>query len=143
MIQRIQSVFLFLAAVACLVLFALPVATTNTPEAASALFSDGQYTLSDDPVLMGFFAFAGLLLLGGIFLFRNRPLQIRLSWLSIAIILGGVGYGFYLLSADQAQDEAQVGSGIALPLLAIILAYLAKTYIHKDERLVRSADRLR
>lgn len=143
MIQRIQSVFLFLAAVACLVLFALPVATTNTPEAASALFSDGQYTLSDDPVLMGFFAFAGLLLLGGIFLFRNRPLQIRLSWLSIAIILGGVGYGFYLLSADQAQNEAQVGSGIALPLLAIILAYLAKTYIHKDERLVRSADRLR
>lgn len=143
MIQRIQSVFLFLAAAVCLVLFTLPVATTSTPEAASGLFADGQYTLSDDPILMGFFGLAGLLLVLGIFLFRNRPLQIRLSWLSIALVLGGVGYGFYLLSTDEAQDEAQAAIGIALPLLAIALAYLAKTYIHKDERLVRSADRLR
>ncbi len=143
MIQRIQSVFLLLAALACFLLFALPVATTNSPEASSALFADSEYTLSDDPVLMGFFALAGLLLLVGIFLFRNRPLQIRLSWLGIALVLGGLGYGFYLLSTDAAQEAAQPAAGLSMPLLVIILAYLAKTYIHKDERLVRSADRLR
>ncbi len=143
MIQRIQSVFLFLAAAASLSLFGAPLATTASPQAATSLFADSQYTLSDDPILMAFFGLAAAMLLGGIFLFRNRILQIRLSWLSIALLLGGLAYGFYLLSADSAEAEAAPAFGLAFPLVGIVLAYLAKVFIHKDERLVRSADRLR
>lgn len=143
MIQRIQSIFLFLSAAASLSLFGVPLATTDAPEATSNLFADSQYTLSDDPILMGFFGLAAALLLVGIFLFRNRILQIRLSWLSIALLLGGLGYGFYLLSADSAQADAVPAFGLAFPIVGIVLAYLAKVFIHKDERLVRSADRLR
>lgn len=143
MIQRIQSIFLLLGSGSCFGLFGLPVAGTDTPQAQSVIFNDASYTLFDDPVLLGLFGLAGVLLLADIFLFNNRQLQIRLSWLSIALVLGGVGYGFFKLSTDTAQAMAEPAPGIALPLIAIVFAYLAKVYIHKDERLVRSADRLR
>lgn len=143
MIQRIQSIFLLLGSGSCFGLFGLPVAGTDAPQAQSVIFNDASYTLFDDPILLGLFGLAGALLLADIFLFNNRQLQIRLSWLSIALVLGGVGYGFFKLSTDAAQAMAEPAPGIALPLIAIVFAYLAKVYIHKDERLVRSADRLR
>lgn len=143
MIQRIQSIFLLLGSGSCFGLFGLPVADTDAPQAQSAIFADASYTLFDDPILLGIFGLAGVLLLADIFLFRNRALQIRLSMLSIALVLGGVGYGFFKLSTDVAQDLAGPAPGIAMPLLAIVFAYLARVYIHKDDRLVKSADRLR
>ncbi|MEM9837349.1 MAG: DUF4293 domain-containing protein [Bacteroidota bacterium] len=143
MLQRIQSIFLLLAAVACFGLFGLPIADTETAQAQSALFNDQEYTLFDDPILLALFGLAGAVLLIDIFLFRNRPLQIRLSWLSIALVLGGVGYAFYRLSLDSAQALAGPALGTFLPLVVVIFAFLAKVYIGKDEDLVRSADRLR
>jgi len=143
MIQRIQSIFLLLAAGACFGLFGLPLADTDTAQTTSALFADQQFNLFDDPVLLGIFTAAGTLLLLDVFLFKNRPLQIRLSWLSIALVLAGCGYAFYLLSNDSAQATADPAPGVALPILAIVFTYLAKVYIGKDEKLVRSADRLR
>lgn len=143
MIQRIQSIFLLLGSGSCFGLFGLPVADTDMPQAQSAIFNDASYTLFDDPILMGIFGLAGVLLLADIFLFRNRALQMRLSWLSIALVLGGVGYGFFKLSTDTAQALAEPAPGIVMPLIAIIFAYLAKVYIYKDDRLVKSADRLR
>lgn len=143
MIQRIQSIFLLLAAASCFVLFALPLADTDKVEANSVLFADAEFTLFDAPVLLGLIAAAGAILLIGIFLYSNRKLQGTLSMLSIALIAGGIGYGFYILSNDAAQNMATVASGTVLPLVAIIFAYLARVYINKDEKLVRSADRLR
>lgn len=143
MIQRIQSIFLFLGSLSLFSLFGLPVADTEAPQAASAIFADGEYTIFDDPVLLGLVALAGALLLADIFLFRNRQLQIRLSWVAIALVLAATAFGFYRLSADSAQESATFASGTLFPLIAVIFAYLAKVFINKDERLVRSADRLR
>jgi len=143
MIQRIQSIFLFLAAGACFGLFGLPLADTEAAQTTSVLFADQQFNLFDDPILLSIFVAAGALLLLDIFLFKNRPLQIRLSWLGIALVFAGGGYAFFLLSNDSAQAMANPAIGVALPILAIVFAYLAKVYIGKDEKLVRSADRLR
>lgn len=143
MIQRIQSIFLLLGSGACFSLFGLPVADTDTAQAGSELFADQEFTLFDNPILMILIGLAGLLLFVDIFLFRNRKLQSTLSKLSIAIITGGIGLGFYELSNDSAQEAATVASGTLFPLIAIIMAYLASVFINKDEKLVRSADRLR
>lgn len=143
MIQRIQSIFLLLGSGACFSLLGLPVSDTETAVAGSQLFADRTFDVYDSPVLLGLFLGAGALLLIGIFLFRNRKLQMNLSWLGIALVVGGLGFGFYLLSQDAAQDAATFASGTVMPLLAIVFAYLAKVFIGKDERLVRSADRLR
>ncbi len=143
MIQRIQSIFLLLASGSCFSLFGLPVADTEQVQPNSELFADAQFTLFDAPVLLGLIGLAGGILLIGIFLFRNRKLQSTLSMLSIALVAGGIGYGFYELSNDTAQEMATFASGTVFPLVAIVFAYLAKVFISKDEKLVRSADRLR
>lgn len=143
MIQRIQSIFLFLGAGSILGLFGLPVADTDAPQTAGVLFTDGQYTLFDDPVLLGLFGLAGALLLLDIFLFKNRKLQIRLSLLSILLVVIGAGYGAYRFVNDAAMEAASPAVGVALPILGLLFAFLANKYINKDEKLVRSSDRLR
>ncbi|MTB49497.1 DUF4293 domain-containing protein [Lewinella sp. W8] len=143
MLQRIQSVFLFLAALACFGLFATDAADTDRAMADSNLFADGSFNIFDDPVLMGAFTLAGVLLLVVVFLYKNRPLQMKLSLAAVVVVLFGLGYGVFLWLNDLAGKVASPDVGIVLPVLAIILALLGRRYVKQDEQLVRSADRLR
>ena len=143
MIQRIQSIFLFLGAGSCFSLFGADAAETDAPVAGSALFADAEFNLFDDPVLLAIFASAGVLLLADIFLFRNRKLQMKLSLVAVGLVVIGVAYGAFRFFGDVAAEAAGPDFGLIFPLLAIVFAYLAKNYIQKDEKLVRSADRLR
>lgn len=143
MIQRIQSIFLLLGAGSCFGLFAADAA--DTPEAVpeSSLFADAQFTLFDDPVLLGLFGLAGLLLLVTIFLFNNRKLQMTVTISAVALVLAGAAYGAFRFFSDVASGSATPDFGLILPILAIVFGLLARNYIQKDEKLVRSADRLR
>ncbi|OAV44273.1 DUF4293 domain-containing protein [Lewinella sp. 4G2] len=143
MLQRIQSVFLFLGAGSVFGLFAADAADTAAPVPESTLFADAQFTLFDDPVLLGVFGLAGLLLLVTIFLFNNRKLQMNLTLAGIVLVLIGAAYGAFRFFSDVAAGNATPDFGLVLPLLAIVFAWLARTNINKDEKLVRSADRLR
>lgn len=143
MIQRIQSIFLFLAAGACFGLFGTDAADTAAPVAASELFADGSFTIFDDPILIGIFTLAGVLFLADIFLFRNRKLQITLSRVALFLVGLGVGYGAFSWYNDPAGAQATPDFGLAMPILSLVFAVLAVVYIKKDEKLVRSADRLR
>ncbi|NJC26081.1 DUF4293 domain-containing protein [Neolewinella antarctica] len=143
MIQRIQSIFLFLGAVLCFVLFFTDVADTPAPMETSSLFADAQFTLFDDPILLVLFGLAGVLLLVNIFLFNNRKLQMTLSLVAILLVVLGAGYGAFRFFTDVAAGSATPDFGLILPLLAIIFGWLARNNIKKDEKLVRSADRLR
>lgn len=143
MIQRIQTIFLLLAGGAALGLFALPMATTSEAKADSVLFADAAFNIQDGPVMMGAFAVAGLLMIATIFLFNNRKLQMTLTKVGLFVTGVGIGVSAYRFFADQAVDAAQPASGVALPILVVIFAYLALRYINKDEKLVRSVDRLR
>jgi hypothetical protein len=143
MLQRIQSVFLFFAALACFGLFGADAADTEKVMADSPLFADGSFKIFDDPLLMGAFSLAGVLLLVVVFLYKNRPLQMKLSLVAVVVVLIGLGYGVFLWLNDLAAKVATPDFGVVLPVLAIILALLGRRYVQKDEKLVRSADRLR
>ncbi len=144
MIQRIQTIFLLLGAGSCFGLLGLPVAETDQAvEGGNSFFADQAYTIQDSGALLGIFLAAGLLFLGGIFLFRNRPLQMRLSLTSLFLVVLGVALGIYLYVQDPAAAQASVEAGVGLPALAAVFALLAYRFIKKDEKLVRSADRLR
>lgn len=81
-----------------------------------------------------------------IFFYRNRKKQITICYLTILAILG---YSFWLVkAAKQAADgivlEADnYGIGLILPSLAILFIILAIRGIRNDEKLIKSADRLR
>lgn len=143
MIQRLQSIFLLLASGSCFGLFGTDAADTAAPVIDSRLFADGSFNVYDDPILLGLFGLAGLIFLADIFLFKNRNLQKTMSRVGILAVIAGVGYGIYTWYLDQASTGSTPDFGLAFPVLAFIFAALAGSYIQKDEKLVRSADRLR
>jgi hypothetical protein len=82
-----------------------------------------------------------------IFLYKRRMTQVRITrFLLLAEVLMLVAM-FYV--AEKAKDllpptdEMGYGAGIGIPIVCMILLFLAERRIRHDERLVRSADRLR
>ena len=151
MIQRIQSIYLFLAAVALGSSIFFPLATaTGEPAALAAtgdnFFADGTYWAKEFPGWI-----ATLLLIAGavsaIFLYKNRPRQMQLTG-SIAlgaflllVLFGALGY-YYAGSLPEGA-AAHLSLGSALCPVSVPLLWLAYRAIKKDENLVRSSDRLR
>ena len=81
-----------------------------------------------------------------IFLYRKRILQIRLSVFNGLLMIGFYGLFIYYMSTIGAGDEEMNYSlkiALGLPLVCLILDYLAIRNIGADEVLVRSLDRLR
>ena len=143
MIQRIQSIYLFLAAAAVLALFAIPFATSSEAQADSVIFADAAFNVQDSIPMMIGFGLAGALLLIIIFLYNNRKLQMTLTKVGLFLAGLGIGAAAQRYFADSAADAAQFSAGVALPVVAVIFAFLALRNISKDEKLVRAVDRLR
>ena len=146
MIQRIQSLLLFLGALAVFGLFKLPFGVASPSIATSNLFADGIFNIHDHVALLGFFTLAGLLAFVAIFLFKNRPLQKVLSRVSIiANIIGAILVVIFFMqdATNMGSAEPSEGMGLGLPILSIIFTLFAIRFINKDENLVQSMDRLR
>ncbi len=67
----------------------------------------------------------------------------RLSLLAVVGAVVGLVVAGALFSQDTAGQTAQLGLGFGLPVVAIILTILAYRSIKKDDKLVKSMDRLR
>jgi len=146
MIQRIQSVFLFLAAASGFGILAAPFATAPQQVEASPLFADAAYSTGDHIGLLVLFALAGALALAGIFLFKNRPVQLKISRLALIANILGFVLAVILFWQDVSNlENVDIKDGLAayLPLAFIVFAILALRSIGKDEALVKSMDRLR
>ena len=136
MIQRIQSVYLFLAIVTT---GALPfLFSLWTLENGNIYFfvSNMLYV-----VIFGLSTSSSLL---SILNYKKRKQQFVLNRLNIIlnlILLGLFVYRTLNLSGEAAVSKN--GIGIYLPILAILLLVLANRAIKKDEDLVKSVDRLR
>jgi peptidoglycan/LPS O-acetylase OafA/YrhL len=146
MIQRIQSIFFFLAALALAALFTFPMATT--PDASGeGIFADAEYTSGDLPFLMILTGIGILVALVALFTFRNRPLQMRMGYLVIvmSILIPALAYWLYMQDAAGMPADVEVhdGFGLYLPFIALVCAIVANYFVRKDEKLVRSMDRLR
>ena len=153
MIQRLQSVYLFLVAALVATCMFMPLTTIVTPEDTVILSSLGAYAPAPESKLLFEMwpltivaALAALLSLINIFLFRNRPLQMRVchftTWFLVAfyVIVGIYIYDLYIaLNGESLQLQA----ALSMPVVALVLNYIAYRRIRADERLVRSADRLR
>jgi Domain of unknown function (DUF4293) len=151
MIQRIQSIWLLLAAITILCLLFVPVFTANSGETHYTLYGSGLKWRGSDvrdsstnlPLAISTIL-AGLISLINIFNFRNRSLQKRIASLNIILILG---LSFWLSQLGRqipgGLEKATIGAGLFLPLIAIIFTLLAIKGIKSDDQLIRSADRLR
>lgn len=157
MIQRLQSLWLFIAGIFTALLFhdglkfsALKDQSDHILQAASnTSFSDGIFTLDDHLFLIIAGALAVFLIVITIFLFKRRTLQIKISKVVLFVLLLLNGLAFYLMFNElnlinqNADVDLAVKPGAFLPFLSILFVYLAIRYINKDEKLVKSMDRLR
>lgn len=154
MIQRIQSIWLLLAAITILCLLFAPILTVVNENIGYVLYGTGikefrngiETAPTNIPLLIST-VLAGLISLINIFNFRNRKLQIRVASLNILLILG---LSFWLsqlvrnIPVELEKAElTEINLGLFLPLLAVIFTLLAIRGIKNDEKLIRSADRLR
>ncbi len=145
MIQRIQSIFLLLAAGGAFGVFAAPFAKTQD-NVQQTVFADSVYNVKDHMGMVILFAIAGILALVSIFMYKNRSLQMRLTIFAfianlLAIVLGVV---FFIQASPAIGDrEVQDAAGMYLPVATFLFTLLAYRFISKDEKLVKSMDRLR
>ncbi len=145
MIQRAQSLHLLGAAICFGLLFKVPFATSDV--AIPHIFEDQIYHI-DDHILLLILTIMGIALsFGAIFLYQNRPLQLTLTKVNVvvSILLPLLAILLVLNEGTYTSDSGQINDswGIFLPVLSLVLSMLAIRNINKDEKLVRSMDRLR
>jgi len=145
MIQRMQTLLLFLAAGALGSLYVFPFLRTDETAVESDFMADGAYSVLDHPANMALFGLSALLALIAIFLFRNRKVQMQLTKILLLItgaaaVVAGV---LYVQDTGDTTIDFQLGVGAVLPVVAIILMAISHRLIRRDEKLVRSMDRLR
>ena len=129
MLQRIQTIWTFLAVLA-----------------AVFLFVTGQDVIISDSIPVVNIGCIVLVLVGllSVFSFKNRKRQILLNNISIiinALLIGVLIY--WLLKLSGGMQIPEKGIEPIFSLIAIICLFIANMYIKKDERLVKSVDRLR
>lgn len=158
MIQRIQTVYLFIASIALIVLFFLPVASYLSDISYSKFYlthitslTPGSEPVVKDSIIMPLGVFNGIIAaasLLAIFLYNKRMLQAKLVKLCILmnVILISLIFFVYspLISKSTLSDaDYSDGYGLYLILLSLLMLILANRAIIRDEKLVRSSERLR
>ena len=129
MLQRIQTVWIFLAILSAIFLFV-------TGQDFS-LFGPTPF-ISIVCVVLILFGFISILS------YKDRKRQILLNQISIfinALLLGLLAY--WLLSLSGGINFPEKGIEPIFPLISIVCLFIANVYIRKDDRLVKSVDRLR
>src|SRR3970040_2931261 len=137
MIQRIQTIYLFLAFVVTGVLpFFIPLWT----------MADGKdYFFMQNQVYVVILGLSTTLSLLSIISYKKRQNQFvigRLNMILNLILLGLFVYRSLNISGETLA-VSEKGIGMFLPIVAIVLLVLANKAIKKDEDLVKSVDRLR
>lgn len=135
MIQRIQTIWLLLAAAASFATLKLSFYSGNKD---NNLFTE--LTGSSHFLLMVLSVAIGLLAAVTIFLFKNRKLQMRLTWLGILLQIVVLAVYFQQIKTFvQGNYTLTSALSFIIPIF-FILAWLG---IRKDEKLIKSMDRLR
>lgn len=136
MIQRIQTIYLVIAAVIMGSLYMFfPVVLGE----GGAIIID-----RNEPVVLGLIFISIALAIISILSFKKRQTQFvlnRLNIISNFILLGVFVYRSLTLSGETLVSEK--GIGVLLPIISIVFLVLANKAIKRDEDLVKSVDRLR
>lgn len=135
MIQRLQTIFLFLATVIDLFVFFTPIYSRAVQDPAPWI-----------SILFAILLTAAMGLSGvSIFLYKNRLTQLKwvklATYFQIAVLAAGGGILFTM--GGMGPFLMKEALSVLLILVALISLLLAGRYIRKDQELVESMDRIR
>ena len=143
MLQRIQTLYLLFSTILSGgIVFILSFWYNNGKEIYLLdLLQETNWMLITLPVA---FVISSVMSLISIFLYKNRKKQIVLNRFNIVVnfyLLGIIVYQLLIISGESKISEK--GIGLFVPVLAVVLLALANKAILKDDKLVKSVDRLR
>ena len=152
MIQRIQSLFLLAAVILQILFISFPLSHFALEDFNVDFFAvgfkqaiSGEVLLTTTPLYILCF---GILFLTtvAIFLYKKRILQIRFCIYNMLLNAGLISMLILNISDFMKNNSVEAHSYspiLAMPIVSIILLYLAFRGIRKDEVLVKAYDRLR
>ncbi len=155
MIQRIHTLFLFIAFVAVVMIFFFPLATFWSSESYVKFFVlEIKSMVPGNPVPYGkLFTIPFVIVVLAIMVFdilsilyyKKRLTQIK--FVNFCILLNIVLIVLMFFYTDKISKDFKVPTkyefGSVLPLISLVFFVLANRSIRRDERLVRSVERLR
>jgi len=162
MIQRVQSLWLLFASMSVFLLFFFSIATFS-PTNDSMVYGFNFYAFGLDypepfssalselyAPLLKYTVMAVVLVciltpLFVIFNYKNRSRQMQLSRLTMLLNVA-LMVSFFLLTdlfAEKTSTLISYGTGIFVPMGGVVFLLLTIRSIKKDDKLVRSADRIR
>lgn len=151
MIQRIQSVYLFIAALLMVVCACLPVGTISVGQemgVPSTMYNiaiiDGANGTWDFTVcgLLGILVCSAASTVITIFNYNNRKAQSRSCLVNMILMLLWVGL-YAALAYFKGGENFSYSYTALLPALAFVFIFLARRGVIHDEKLIKSMDRIR
>jgi len=138
MIQRQQTLWLLLSTIAALLTFLFPFVTGQVLEGTVQVFRSVDARGNFQLLLL---TAASMIISGStIFLYKDRKLQMKLCLLGILVTAGIIT--LYIVEMNKLSKATLALSSLFLVL--ILLGYvMAYRNIRKDEKLVRSLDKIR
>ena len=156
MLQRLQTIFLFLVLVIMVLFLLFPIWVYENTE-IHRLQAYGLYSLTastEETLILWPYASAGILGLAVIvnsliemFSFKNRLRQLKLgalnSLLLAATLITSIWFATDIKDVLTLNHPGIYGLSVFFPAIAMICNLMANRFIRKDEKLVRSMDRIR
>jgi len=162
MIQRIQTLFLIGIAVCMGLMLNFTIWAENNVDGTEQMvlnaFESKKVALPYDAAvaplasqsniyIAGLAILAALVAIYSIFQFKNRLSQMKLGALNSLLMAATLGlsyYNIYLFEpAFSPQTQGSFLGGFFLPAIAMVLNMMSNRFIRKDEKLVKSVDRIR
>lgn len=138
MIQRIQTVFLFIIVILQTLMFLIPFGQLITADGIVGV------KVSSSLTTMVLTFITSVVAAISIFMYKKRPIQMRMNIFNGVILLVVQGYIIYHLITIGTLFETIKPTVIAIfPLISAILTFLAVRSIWKDELLVKAFNRIR
>jgi divalent metal cation (Fe/Co/Zn/Cd) transporter len=159
MIQRIQTVFLFLVAVAMILVVTFPIWQQVNPDQSQILTLSAwsldkidtqtqEVIQSDGNIYLGILAIiAAILALFSLTQYKNRTMQMFINMINSIVMVVTLALIIWTSHQANVSFNPEVNGAFMVGFWAIfggmIMNLLANRFIRKDEMLVRSVDRIR
>ena len=152
--QRVQTIFLVVAAVSLVAMIFFPVWEVQTENARLTLYTlyyRAQLGKDVSEIYLPYSFIAMLALAAAtvavisIQKYTNRLLQLKLGALN-SLLMAGCGFAavYFAMSLSKNNHAAgEFGLGLYLPFAAMVCNAIANRFIRRDEKLVKDSERIR
>jgi len=159
MIQRVQTIFLFLVAVFMLLVLYFPIWTQINPTMTETMtltawsltvidIAEQGVVSTTSTIYIALMALAAAIIaIYSLSQFKNRKKQMMLNMINSLVMVITLGTIVFLtMNANEefgGQDSGEYMAGFYVIIFAMLMNIVSNRFIRKDEMLVRSVDRIR